>query len=285
MYPPEIQSSIDVIDAYLASPAIVPSIEDIVDPYTEVIGGYQDMGEAYVDEIQAKYPDASKEDVKAEIDKQKEEFKKSILTTMKPELQKKLDELKARVAEIKDAAVNTGTEIVKGSADAAMPSMITMGAPNPIHVALKYIALAFAVLKTVNSCLRAINSALHLIEELGLSKSGMAEKLIALINPLLALKAKMEQLKAENEEMSSKCLEDLNPPGAVDPDYTATLPSGQVVTAQEIVEQADMNALLVPVEDEEGLQVLQVMLSSGNAETAGWAKAIQDYSAYLLSKG
>jgi hypothetical protein len=272
------------IKTYLNAPSMVPDYEDIIDPYMDNAMGFKQV-EADAEKMAEDNPDIDKEQVKKLIADEKAKYKEQMKGgAVEKEIQKKLDELKGHFAEVKQSSTDVGKEVAKATTDAAIPTMITPGAPNPMHSAIVLIIMSLSVKKAIDSCLRSSSKAINIIDELGLSQTPMAANLAALMAPLIAIKAKAAQVEAENEAASADC-----PPsseGEVDPSYTYTLSTGEVVNAEQIVDWADEQALTVPVEDgSEGAQVLSVLLASSNYEVKAWANAVKEYSTYLKNKG
>ena len=201
-----------------------PSEEMVIALFVAVVAGFEQL-EKEAEKI-AETEGVSKEEVKKTIKEQKDAFIKSMKGAGKQYIKSKRDELKAMVAQMKSEATEIPKSIIKAVADAAMPTMITLGAPNPASSALRLYLSLMAIKRLVLSVLTLTSKILNLILELGLGSTPFAGMVTAVVKPIMDLKKKLDDElnkadKAECEKATPK-------------DYKVKDPEGKEITGLEV---------------------------------------------------
>jgi hypothetical protein len=263
------------IDSYLAAPGVVPDYEDILDPYMDNVMGFKEI-EENLDKVKEANPEVSKEDIDTIVKEEKDKMKAQLKDKLKPELENKLNDLRAQFAKIKDETTTVGKEIIKGTADAVAPKVIGPVGPNPMHTALQIISISISAIRAINACLRAASKAFGLIQELGLEKTDLAEKLAGLMTPLMALKQEAAANEASNEEASVTC---------PDPKQAFTYEvDGTDRDGLEIEEWAKNHGILIPLDTTgEGKLDDYDENSAYSAVVKEWSKAVRKFADWFES--
>jgi hypothetical protein len=201
-----------------------PSEEIVISLFVAVVAGFEEL-EKKADKI-AEENDISKDEVKKTIKEQKDAFIQSMKTSGKQFIKSKRDELKAMVAQMKSEAAEIPKSLVKAVADAAMPTMISPGAPNPASSALRLYLSLVAIRAMVLSVLMLTSKILNLILELGLGSTPFATMITSVTKPILDLKKKLddEMNKADKAECE----------GSKPEDYKVKDPDGKEITGLDI---------------------------------------------------
>ena len=201
-----------------------PATEMIVTLFVATVAGFEQMekdAEKFAEEN-----DLSKEEVKKSIQEQKEAFKKSMETTGKQYIQTKKTELKTMLAQLKRDAVEIPKTLIKAVADAAMPTMIAPGAPNPASSALRLFINLSMIIGLIIGCLMLTSKILNLLLELGLDKTPLAAAVAAITAPLMLLQSKTQ------EEMDKADLAECEK--AKPEDYKVKDPDGTEIDGKDI---------------------------------------------------
>lgn len=214
-----------IIDAMTGA---FPGEEMVIALFVAVVAGFEQL-EKQAEKI-AETEGISKEEVKQTIKEQKDAFIKSMKESGKQFIKSKRDELKAMVAQMKSEATEIPKSIIKAVADAAMPTMIAPGAPNPASSALRLYLSLMAIKRLVLSVLMLTSKILNLILELGLGSTPFAGMVTAVVKPIMDLKKKLddELSKADKAECEK----------ATPKDYTTKDPDGKEITGLEVQAKA-----------------------------------------------
>ena len=210
-----------IIDAMTGA---FPSEEMVIVLFVAVVAGFEQL-EKEAEKI-AETEGISKEEVKKTIKEQKDAFIKSMKGAGKQFIKSKRDELKAMVAQMKSEATEIPKSIIKAVADAAMPTMIAPGAPNPASSALRLYLSLMVVKRLVLSVLMLTSKILNLILELGLGSTPFAGMVTAVVKPIMDLKKKLddELSKADKAECEK----------ATPKDYKVKNPEGKEITGLDV---------------------------------------------------
>jgi len=201
-----------------------PSEELVVSLFVAAVAGFSEI-EKQTKKL-SEENDIPEGEIKIEIKKQKDAYIKAMKSSGKQFIKSKRDELKTMVAQMKSEAAEIPKSLIKAVADAAMPTMISPGAPNPASSALRLYLSLVAIRAMVLSVLMLTSKILNLIAELGLGSTPFAKMITSVTKPILDLKKKLddEMNKADKAECE----------GSKPEDYKVKDPEGKEINGLDV---------------------------------------------------
>lgn len=187
----ELDKLIETVDKTIEALSIaVPAADAIIALFVGIVAGFEEI-EKQAKQL-AEENQIPEEDIKTMIKKQKDAYIEQMKTAGKAFIDSKRAELIAMLAQLKAEVTEIPKSLVKAIADAAMPTMIAPGAPNPASSALRLYLSLVAIKASILLVLVLASKILHLIKDLGLGGLSGVETIKALIAPILALKKEIE---------------------------------------------------------------------------------------------
>jgi hypothetical protein len=202
----------------------VPSADAIIALFVSIVAGFEAI-EKQARQL-AEENQIPEEDVKEIIKKQKDAYIEQMKTAGKAFIDAKRAELIAMLSQLKAEAIEIPKSIAKSIADAAMPTMIAPGAPNPASSALRLYLSLVKIKASILLVLVLASKILHLIKELGLGGSSGVAIIKGFVDKILALKKEIEaKLDAAD---AAEC------EGAKPEDYKVKDPDGVEINGPQI---------------------------------------------------
>lgn len=187
----ELDKLIEVVDKAIDALSIsVPSADAIISLFVAIVAGFEEI-EKEAKRI-AEENQIPEEDVKTMIKKQKDAYIEQMKTAGKAFIDAKRAELVAMLAQLKAEVTEIPKSLAKAIADAAMPTMIAPGAPNPASSALRLYLSLVKIKASILLVLVLASKILHLIKDMGLGGISGVATIKALIEPIFAIKKKIE---------------------------------------------------------------------------------------------
>lgn len=270
----------EAIDTYLSKTSFLPGNEALIVLYVDEVLGFKKAGEE-MDQIVADADGAvTKEEVEVMLEEQKQETIKKLKdpdSGLKKQFEAKVNDLKALLSEIAQLVAEMSKQLAQSIAAALMPTMISIGTPNPFYVALKIILDILAIKRVVDTILRAVSKVLGSLFDLGLEKTDIADKITGLVQPILSLKAELDA--KEKEQLDELAKDDFKQKFKVNVE-------GTEVGAQVLEGKArEFGVDEFPLRNKDIRKINKVIRKAedddeGNADA--WGKAILQYNDFLI---
>jgi len=221
----ELDKLICVVDETIEALSIsVPSADAIISLFVAIVAGFEEI-EKESKRI-AEENEIPEEDVKVMIKKQKDAYIEQMKKSGKAFIDSKRAELIAMLSQLKAEVTEIPKSLVKAVADAAMPTMIAPGAPNPASSALRLYLSLVKIKAAILLVLVLTSKILHLVKEMGLGGMSGIATIKALVDPIFAIKEKIEG------ELESADLAECE--GAKPEDYKVKDPDGVEINGLQI---------------------------------------------------
>lgn len=206
----------------------IPSTDVIISLFVQIVAGFEKLEQDA--ERLAEEEGIDKVEIKEMIKKQKDAYVEHMKTAGKAVIEAKKAELRGMMAQLKAEVTEIPKSLIKAVADAAMPTMIAPGAPNPASSALRLYLSLVKIRASILLVLILTSKILHLLRELGLGGQSGVATIKALIAPILALKKKID-----DEIDAADCAECEK---AKPEDYKVKDPNGVEINGLQIQERA-----------------------------------------------
>jgi hypothetical protein len=221
----ELDKLIESVDKTIEALSLpIPGADVIIGLFVGIVAGFDEI-EKKARELAEEFQ-LPEEDIKTMIKKQKDAYIEQMKTAGKAFIDAKRAELVAMLSQLKAEVTEIPKSLAKAIADAAMPTMISPGAPNPASSALRLYLSLVAIKAAILMVLVLTSRILHLVKDLGLGGLSGVATIKALIEPILALKKEIE-----DKLDAADCAEC---EAATPADYKVKDPDGKEITGLDI---------------------------------------------------
>ena len=200
------------VQAYLALSGLTLTYEALVELYVENKLGFGVDGKTLKKKYKEDNPDADPDQVDLLVDQQMQACIDSFNedgSNAKIELQKKYDDLKSSMAEAKKSMGSLFKEAAKTVAEAAMPTTIGLGAPNPLSIALKLYNGVTKLKRILDAVFGATALFMTTAKALGLDGTdGYKDVMSAIASPLRDVQNLISKKESDADYQENLAMED-----------------------------------------------------------------------------
>lgn len=271
----ELDKLIESVDKTIAALSLtLPATDVIISLFVQIVAGFEKLEQDA--ERLAEEEGIDKVEIKEMIKKQKDAYVEHMKTAGKPAIEAKKAEVIAMMAQLKAEVIEIPKSLVKAVADAAMPTMIAPGAPNPASSALRLYLSLVKIKASILIVLIVTSKILHLLRELGLGGLSGVATIKALIAPILALKKKID-----DDLDAADCAECEK---AKPEDYKVKDPDGVEINGLQIqaytLQWSQVNAAFPLSKSAKRKIKRKVRRADDDSDDATWGDVILGYSAF-----